>query len=337
MSDAEEGARLPRGQWWQQKPEPHHVTTAYRWLLGRSPDGEEAIEDQISRANTIAEMRARIMASAEFRSQIDDTVLRPLPLALPREEIESRASPAVLATLMGRMARIWTALGERSPHWSVLTEDRFRPASIEANLGVFRATASTDLGIVRSVIERHGLAAEAPRLLDYGCGVGRATLALAPLFADAVGCDISPPHLALAAAEAEARGVANVAWHQATAEAPMPEGGWDVWFSRLVLQHNPPPVIRHLLGLAFAGLRPGGLVIFQLPVHGRGYRFDIGEYLAEGEGGMELHALPQPEVFALAREAGLELLELREDSHMTMADPSAWLSNLFVFRRPAGG
>lgn len=117
----------------------------------------------------------------------------------------------------------------------------------------------------------------------------------------------------------------------------MPEGGWDLWFSRLVLQHNPPPVMRHLLWLAFEGLRPGGLAVFQLPVHGRGYRFDIGEYLAGGEGGMELHALPQAEVFALAAAAGLEVLEVREDSHMTMRDPAAWLSNLFVLRRPAGG
>jgi SAM-dependent methyltransferase len=223
------------------------------------------------------------------------------------------------------------------PHWSVLLEDRFRPAAIGANLAAFHATAALDVEIVQGALERHGLAAEAPRLLDHGCGVGRATVALAPLFAEVVASDISAPHLALAQAEAEARGVANIAWHQATAEAPMPDGGWDVWFSRLVLQHNPPPLIRLALELGFAGLRPGGLAVFQLPVHGRGYHFDVGEYLAEGEGGIETHALPQTEVFALARAAGLEVLEVRDDSHLTMPEPANWLSNLFVLRRPAGG
>jgi SAM-dependent methyltransferase len=337
MSGAEETPHLPRGGWWQQKPEAHHVTAGYRWLLGRNPDGEEAIEDQISRADTIAAMRARIMASAEFRRRLEGGVLRPLPLALPAAEIELRVSPAVLGTLMARMARVWTAFGERAPHWSVLQEDRFRPAAIGANLEAFHATAAADLEIVRGAVERHGLQAEAPRLLDFGCGVGRATLALAPLFAEVVGCDVSATHLALAQGGAEARGVANIAWHQTTVEAFMPDGGWDVWFSRLVLQHNPPPVIQRVLDLAFAGLRPGGLAVFQLPVHGRGYRFDVGEYLAEGEGGIETHALPQTEVFAMARAAGLEVLEVRDDSHLTMAEPYNWLSNLFVLRRPAGG
>jgi hypothetical protein len=48
---------------------------------------------------------------------------------------------------------------------------------------------------------------------------------------------------------------------------------------------------------------------------------------------MEMHVLPQPVVFRLAAEAGLEVLQVRED--YLAGDPARWVSNLFVLRRPA--
>src|SRR5271169_236009 len=41
----------------------------------------------------------------------------------------------------------------------------------------------------------------------------------------------------------------------------------DLFFSIIVLQHNPPPVILGILDAAFAGLRPGGLAFFQVPTY----------------------------------------------------------------------
>ena len=51
---------------------------------------------------------------------------------------------------------------------------------------------------------------------------------------------------------------------------------------------------------------------------------------------MEMHVLPQPAVFALAAEAGLRVLEVREDTHLVSSNTSTWLSNMFVLRRPQG-
>jgi hypothetical protein len=117
----------------------------------------------------------------------------------------------------------------------------------------------------------------------------------------------------------------------------MPEEPWDLWFSRIVLQHNPPPVIAWLLRTAFDHLAPGGVAIFQVPTHCVGYRFDLRSYLArEGDPAMEMHVLPQPAVFALAAEAGLRVLEVREDTHLVSSNTSTWLSNMFVLRRPQG-
>ena len=47
--------------------------------------------------------------------------------------------------------------------------------------------------------------------------------------------------------------------------------------------------------------------------------------------GIEVHCIPRPVVFRIAREAHLEILEVREDA--VMGPPSAWMSNTFVFRK----
>ena len=50
---------------------------------------------------------------------------------------------------------------------------------------------------------------------------------------------------------------------------------------------------------------------------------------------MEMHILPQRAVFTLAREAGVEVLKMLDDSH-ALANPALGASGIFVFRRPAG-
>jgi SAM-dependent methyltransferase len=105
---------------------------------------------------------------------------------------------------------------------------------------------------------------------------------------------------------------------------------FDLWFSHIVLQHNPPPVIANVLRRMFSMLAPGGVAIFQVPTYSPGYRFNAEVYLAEPrQKNIEMHCLPQPVVFKLAAQAGCIPLEVRED--LAMGYP--WISNIFVFRK----
>ncbi|MBU8538067.1 class I SAM-dependent methyltransferase [Falsiroseomonas tokyonensis] len=320
---------------------PEDVRAAYRMLLGREPENEAVVLRHLASKPTRAELRARFVKSDEFRrflKQVEGprTVSTAMPLAPDPVPVEVHAEGPRLAAMLQRVGSYWARVGQEAPHWSVLTNDRFRPENIAENRKAFYATGAGDLDLVRRLLARHGIdPASLPRCLEYGCGVGRATLALASLFQTVVGCDISQPHLDLAQREAEQRGLTNIRWHASTMQGPMPSGQWDLWYSRIVLQHNPPPVIAHLLRLAFAGLAPGGVAIFQVPTHRNGYAFAIDTYMAAtGAADMEMHMLPQREVFALAAAAGLEVLEVREDAHVVTSDPTLWLSNMFVLRRP---
>jgi len=46
-----------------------------------------------------------------------------------------------------------------------------------------------------------------------------------------------------------------------------------------VLQHNPPPLIAMILARLLAGLAPGGVAYFQVPVWLPGYRFRVADLL----------------------------------------------------------
>lgn len=56
------------------------------------------------------------------------------------------------------------------------------------------------------------------RLLDVGCGPGHVTLALAPLFTEAIGLDPDDDMLGEAGRQAADRGVTNVRWVRGRAE-----------------------------------------------------------------------------------------------------------------------
>ena len=69
----------------------------------------------------------------------------------------------------------------------------------------------------------------------------------------------------------------------------------DLVYSLIVLQHNPPPVIRLIVRAFLKALNPGGVAYFQVPTYRGGYRFSPGEYLeneAKKHVMMEMHVLP---------------------------------------------
>jgi trans-aconitate methyltransferase len=109
---------------------------------------------------------------------------------------------------------------------------------------------------------------------------------------------------------------------------------FDLWFSRIVLQHNSPPVMALILRRALSLLAPGGVAVFQVPTYAKNYSFRLDGYLNRiaGEGEIEMHVLPQPVVFAIAASAGCTPMEVLEDGSVGIA---GWQSSTFVFHKPA--
>ena len=106
----------------------------------------------------------------------------------------------------------------------------------------------------------------------------------------------------------------------------------DFIYSRLVLQHNPPPLMELLLRSLLRSLKEGGIAVVQLPTYIIGYEFSISDYLRDVEkGGIEMHCLPQKRLFQIIYDSGCKLEELREDSDA--GTPEVILSNTVIIGR----
>ena len=127
----------------------------------------------------------------------------------------------------------------------------------------------------------------------------------------------SPPgHLALAQETMERFNKRNVTLlHVNTIAAREAAPRFDAFFSIIVLQHNPPPLIAHLLRTVLYQLRPGGSADFRVPTYRLDYRFEAAAYLKTpiNFSAAEMHVLPQHEVLRIADQSGCRPSEVRED------------------------
>lgn len=316
------------------------VAAAYQYLLGRLPENEDVIVHHQNH-ESLAALRQEIMQSAEFEmlyQQIAEDISEPLgsETLAPISPIETEASGSTREEMWARVAQNWRQLGEDAPHWSVLTLEKFRPESIDANRDAFRESGALDMAVVDAALERlpDGDALRAGLCIEVGCGVGRATRGLSERFSRVLAVDVSAPHLEIAKADLTASGHSNVDYRcmkriedYADLEAP------NFFFSRIVLQHNPPPVQVAILRSILGNLATPGAALFQVITHISDYRFDAEQYLAGDHVGMEMHAVPQSVLFSILQQAELDVVEIDRDD--TVVGDPRYRSHMVLARKPS--
>jgi SAM-dependent methyltransferase len=160
--------------------------------------------------------------------------------------------------------KLWQKLGSDDPFWAVLTDsgkkgNRWDPEEF------FR----TGQSVVRSLMCRlNKLGTEFPhvRALDFGCGVGRLTQALAEHFSEVIGVDISPAMIERARTLPQrGNGRCEFQVNDRPDLRLFPDGRFDLVFSKIVLQHNEPQVTLAYIREFVRVTRPGGMIVFQLP------------------------------------------------------------------------
>ena len=301
------------------------VIAAYRLLLGREPESEEVITHYATEVADLRALREMFINSAEFQASLEksQTPRPPRPAFNgPAMEVELTASPEKLAELLAKTSAQWQHLGETEPHWSVLTNESYFQENFHMNRAAFYASGESELKMFDATLARAGVAREGlRRCIDLGCGVGRVTAPLAARFAEVLAVDVSPAHLRVAEEHLRAEGKDNVEIrHLDSIESVARLGAYDVLYSRLVLQHNPPPVVALLLRDLLQQLRPGGVALLQLPTYKAGYRFRIDDYLWQHNAThMEMHYFPQAALFDLVAAQGCRVLEIREDDSIGLS------------------
>jgi len=103
------------------------------------------------------------------------------------------------------------------------------------------------------------------RALDFGCGVGRLTQALARHFEEAVGVDISSAMIEHAKNYDSLENRCRFLLNDTDDLRQFTDGEFDFVYSSITLQHMPPHLAARYIQEFIRVLRPDGLALFQLP------------------------------------------------------------------------
>ncbi|MCF8709470.1 class I SAM-dependent methyltransferase [Rhizorhapis sp. SPR117] len=309
------------------------VIWCYRTILEREPESEDAIREKRKAHKNFSALRASFLISMEGQRKLKEHIPNFLPLGLPANEIEYDASPDRLSRFSATIKAAWTHLGLVKPHFAVSTSNKYLPENLSENIDSFWISGERIAAMLERMLKRHGFGSlETKTCIDYGCGAGRVTMGLAPRFSRTHAYDISPSLLRLAEQRAQELEVREKCSFHLVNDLLDTFEDCDFFFSRIVFQHNPPPMIAKMIENMLKSLKIGGMAIFQVPTYSIGYRFSIDEWLDQDHAlDMQMHCLPQHVIFSLISKEKCEILEVREDDSTGKAD--RWISNTFVVRR----
>ncbi len=240
-----------------------------------------------------------------------------------------------LDPLFFHIQKVWQNLGESEPFWSVLSADNFKSKKIEKNKKVFYDSGSTDVETLFRTLERNGIDhTQLKACLEFGSGLGRVTRWLSPRFDHVLGYDISVSHIRLAEEYIQKLNIKNISFSQIVGPQDIKNlPKVDLVYSVIVLQHNPPPIIRLIIQELIRALKKGGIAFFQVPTYRLGYKFSLKDYLEkEVEGDhIEMHLLPQHEIFDIISMENAKVIEVLDDAWAGLRKGDR--SNTFIIQK----
>lgn len=226
------------------------------------------------------------------------------------------------------LRRHWNEYGKSDPLWAILTapDKKGNRWSIDE----FLQTGRDEIARVIAYLDERGLNDRRRRALDFGCGAGRLTHALAPYFDQVTGVDIAPSMIDVARRlHGDVRGV-EFKVNASDKLDSIESDSIDLVYTRLVLQHMAPRYVRAYLAEFVRVLCPGGVLLFQLPgenalpvtVVGGGLKRMLPRPVISMIRAvrrlrefprMEIHGLPRPEVEQLLADLGAPVVDVVDD------------------------
>ena len=229
------------------------------------------------------------------------------------------------------LQRNWEGLAQADPLWAICTDPQKQNNqwSKEEFFATGRREIEKVLECVRALDLR--LDQKSPAL-DFGCGVGRLTRAMAAYFPECCGVDISPTMVRLAQEFNQDAPQCRFLVNEKDRLEEFRDGYFGFIYTSIVLQHIAAKYSRRYIADLVRLLRPGGLLVFQVPdrfcgsalmrlrlklaVRSRMQRL-IGH--PQESYVMEMHCLKERTIRQLVAEANAQIADVRLTNS---ADPS---------------
>ncbi len=236
----------------------------------------------------------------------------------------------------------WNRFGKTDPFWAVLAWPGMEEGRWDAD--AFFATGQEEIDAVMAYVETLGLNLARNRALDFGCGVGRLTQALASHFAEVHGVDISETMIEIARKFNRQGDVCQYHLNLRDDLSLFDDNFFDFIYSNITLQHMPPDFARSYILEFLRVLKPEGLAVFQIPSRPRGFMRNLLQPLKPtalwrwyqkirygNQPVMNMYGIPRSQVERLLAQHGGRLLDVRADES---AD-AAWESYRYAVQKSA--
>jgi len=156
----------------------------------------------------------------------------------------------------------WEEFAKADPLWSILPipEKKGNRWTIEDMFDHGRKEISSLMDFLVGM----DLTCDRGRALDFGCGVGRLTQALALYFTDTVGVDISETMIRLAVKHNPLPDRCRYLANNRSDLRIFENDHFDFIYSNIVFQHIPPDLTFEYIRDFIRIIKPGGLIVYQM-------------------------------------------------------------------------
>jgi SAM-dependent methyltransferase len=217
---------------------------------------------------------------------------------------------------LSTVQRYWDRQARADPMWAILTD----PAKAGGRWDVdeFFATGTHEVGIFMAQAAAWGAPRSRRSALDFGCGIGRLTQALAEHFDHVYGVDISPKMIELAGMHNRRNRHAARCEYMCNPSGDLShfaDASIDMIYSWITLQHLRPRDARRYMFEFLRVLAPGGLLLLQYPSKPISPWFRLARWkgLLSRPRPMYMNGMDREEVVELLERGGGRVLDIQQD------------------------
>lgn len=246
---------------------------------------------------------------------------------------------------LDKLQKNWDEFGKTDPLWSILTSKDKK--GNKWSIDEFFKTGEEEIATVMKHIELLSDSMPRRRALDFGCGVGRLTQALADYFDEVYGVDIAKSMIDLAEKYNSHGNRCKYYINDKNNLKLFTDSSFDFIYTNIVLQHIEPKYVKRYIKEFIRILSKKGILVFQLPseriringfirkliqrvvpfaVLDRIFYFRIRLKSIFKKGPiMEMYSIKKEEVIKLITDNGAKLVDIKNDQ----IDHGRWVSYIY--------
>jgi SAM-dependent methyltransferase len=164
---------------------------------------------------------------------------------------------------LSALQKVWDDWARTDPLWAILSDPSKSHGRWDRD--EFFSTGRDEIRSVMQDLSERGISVRRNRCLDFGCGIGRLTQALAEFFEACDGVDISPTMIREAQASNGHPDRCSFWLNDQADLAIFPSNSFDFIYSNIVLQHIEPDVSQRYVREFVRLLTDDGIAVFQVP------------------------------------------------------------------------